>query len=1203
MDVPSHPHKPDGFSLPSPPPLCNSRSGKLQIAVEPTGLAQQITIKICGLWSCAHAARPLCAASPEFVSPLFQPYYFVGQQTRGWGPKAKKCGCPSFPVERAQEVREYRHVLLLRNSSVTDRPPVPYQMAPPFHVWPIRDELWEEKGTHRECRPDATYFGGEEWRDVWPEEPEPGCLAACFVDWRPTDADARVSGLGHTYLSVVANEGLRIFCLILIFGLALGGLSAWLIVHIVQTKHLIFIIPLVPAFALTVYCCGFLGLKYRLRRLLYELVLFCIKAPFLLLRRCGSTFVRICGVLFRAPVVLMARFWVIRQPRYRNVDEQPVLCFACRRMVSGSRLLTGSSALFCLTKATERWQHHSHKGLQESAQQCHLCNVLCQSTSRTKEKFLEAENFVGGTKLTVKLWEETFWARRGSELWMQLEGYFQDGFLPVKIVETNFKPRPGPDTTDEKLASTASGGSSSTWTITHEWIQRCQQHELCQNNFPASDQGGFLPTRLLEITPGFPTCTFAENAEMTCTPTLRLVETAGMDRSRFLEEPGCSYVALSHFFGDMAEDPDLARLTRTNIDKLLFHISFESLPPTFRDAISITAKLGFQYVWIDSLCILQDSEEDFLLEAAHRGLIFSNAACTISAATSSPEGCLAEKPRFPIDKECQLLTDNKRGSALVARIAGSHSGDRDGNNRAMDSLFKKYVESQALYRWSWTAFQERLLSRRIIHFCADGVVLFECNTMRASEHPQYRKGVPYLPPFASDLKPPPKKHQEHSNRQQGDSKRRFNDVNHDYPSGKLPQRPPVLHLTPHSPTLSIPGSPGLTYGYHTRKKTVDRTSGVFKFETLVLTRPSPQPSVQQHLRSLCTISAWRKHCGSLEWWPNKLALHAAWLGLVGAYSATSSLINKTDSDKARKRLLGLSGVADLVTQAHSYHSGMSLGPYVCGLWLELLPANLLWFRVADSVSDEGSNERPRKRLSDSGGGMDWKPPTWSWVSVDGQVTHNLPDRLATETTTNHGLTRFRLPIKSRLHRPCMNTNTDKADEEAVWHTVDQLINQTVQVFDDGWKELTPADLSANTNIMNSNGMKLRIRNFISVVDLSYMMSEERETITVIYDDPYFQSQPDRSSGTIYGLPILELRDKCDQGNWHLWKREMHGIAVRVVGHVPRASVNVGRQVFGETEQKQQLLYERVGYFCIHDSNTVRNIMCLDKKPWGVVWLQ
>jgi hypothetical protein len=67
------------------------------------------------------------------------------------------------------------------------------------------------------------------------------------------------------------------------------------------------------------------------------------------------------------------------------------------------------------------------------------------------------------------------------------------------------------------------------------------------------------------------------------------------------------YVALGHRWGKLK---DVARTTTRNFSERTQVISLASLSPLFRDAVEITRLLGIKYIWIDSLCIVQDNVED-----------------------------------------------------------------------------------------------------------------------------------------------------------------------------------------------------------------------------------------------------------------------------------------------------------------------------------------------------------------------------------------------------------------------------------------------------------------------------------------------------------------------------------------------------------------------------------------------------------------
>lgn len=74
-------------------------------------------------------------------------------------------------------------------------------------------------------------------------------------------------------------------------------------------------------------------------------------------------------------------------------------------------------------------------------------------------------------------------------------------------------------------------------------------------------------------------------------------------------------------------------------------MDIDAMPKTFRDAITITRELGIKYLWIDSLCIIQDSAEDWARESAQMGKIYRDAAITIFAEHSDSDdgGCFTSR--------------------------------------------------------------------------------------------------------------------------------------------------------------------------------------------------------------------------------------------------------------------------------------------------------------------------------------------------------------------------------------------------------------------------------------------------------------------------------------------------------------------------------------------------------------------------------
>ncbi len=91
------------------------------------------------------------------------------------------------------------------------------------------------------------------------------------------------------------------------------------------------------------------------------------------------------------------------------------------------------------------------------------------------------------------------------------------------------------------------------------------------------------------------------------------------------------YIALSHCWGGKISP----LLTTETLEPFQNRLSYAALPANFRDAIVITRELGIRYLWIDSLCILQDSKQDWQQESKMMAAIYRDSTLTISAMASS----------------------------------------------------------------------------------------------------------------------------------------------------------------------------------------------------------------------------------------------------------------------------------------------------------------------------------------------------------------------------------------------------------------------------------------------------------------------------------------------------------------------------------------------------------------------------------------
>lgn len=92
-------------------------------------------------------------------------------------------------------------------------------------------------------------------------------------------------------------------------------------------------------------------------------------------------------------------------------------------------------------------------------------------------------------------------------------------------------------------------------------------------------------------------------------------------------------MTLSHCWGRT----QFITTTRDTLKQRIAGIALTDLSKTFKDAVSLTRKLGIRYLWIDSLCIIQKDKEDWEREAGKMGAVYSQSFLNI-AATSSAEG-------------------------------------------------------------------------------------------------------------------------------------------------------------------------------------------------------------------------------------------------------------------------------------------------------------------------------------------------------------------------------------------------------------------------------------------------------------------------------------------------------------------------------------------------------------------------------------
>lgn len=231
--------------------------------------------------------------------------------------------------------------------------------------------------------------------------------------------------------------------------------------------------------------------------------------------------------------------------------------------------------------------------------------------------------------------------------------------------------------------------------LAKHWIQRClETHSNCK-----SIPSGWLPSRLLYL--------------MNSNPAMaRLVKTDNYS----IVGP---YATLSHCWGTA----EFFKHTSQTSSELYSGISVSILPQTFQDAIYTTIQLGIDYIWIDSLCIVQDDHDDWLRESAIMGRVYQNGYCNIAATKSSAAAIGFAEENLP-------RTKSLRPPCYI------QSNWTDFNN-ARVHLYKQlcveggpYLSGPLLQR-GWVV-QERVMAPRTVHF-GSNQIFWECWDTEACE--------------------------------------------------------------------------------------------------------------------------------------------------------------------------------------------------------------------------------------------------------------------------------------------------------------------------------------------------------------------------------------------------------------------------------------------------------------------------------------
>ncbi|KAL8919614.1 MAG: hypothetical protein Q9172_004917 [Xanthocarpia lactea] len=405
-------------------------------------------------------------------------------------------------------------------------------------------------------------------------------------------------------------------------------------------------------------------------------------------------------------------------------------------------------------------------------------------------------------------------------------------------------------------------------------------------------------------------------------------------------------------------------------------IDMASLPRTFRDAIFACRKFGVRYLWIDALCIMQDSEQDWKTESAKMQYVYSNAFLTLAANASS-------------DSTGGLFQERKPSLVNPVIVNPTWEGTTSKGYVVIPRQFWKYnVSDSPLNQRAWVL-QERYLSPRVLHF-GETQLLWECRTQDCCE--TYPDGLPNVAEdlytrfkgtdFEADGRLLRRANVNDSQkRAEGAPDKDAVDSEEEISSGQTEQE----NIEEGSRSSESGSDQGV--GSKLRESNLDDVN-----DNVGPGFCSNDNLVNEGNTRLDTKKAYRPT-------PNaNLNGYYIWARLLEKY-CRSKLTKESD------RLVAISGLAQEM-QARLNDK------YLAGLWESILPSQLLWriesftpSLILDFNADSGKEAKlktelnskastdPKKQADPVGARPSYRrAPSWSWAAIEGPIASSRPSR-------------------------------------------------------------------------------------------------------------------------------------------------------------------------------------------------------------------
>jgi hypothetical protein len=248
------------------------------------------------------------------------------------------------------------------------------------------------------------------------------------------------------------------------------------------------------------------------------------------------------------------------------------------------------------------------------------------------------------------------------------------------------------------LAATATSSAASLNSV-HRWIDECtRNHSLCKSlRLRSNADRTWSPSRLLDLTVRDEFVVLCED---------------------FSWSESVRYATLSYCWG---HKPSFLTLTEESLRRMKdkgTHI--DALPTTFKEAISFCRRAGIYFLWIDALCIIQDSKEDWSKEALLMSKVYRYPYVNLAATASENADGGLFRERNPLDVNLlrlKLQYDGKADDYYVARRPFPAS--------------PRVLDESPLNIRGWVT-QERFIAPRTVHFACDQLH-WECPELTACE--------------------------------------------------------------------------------------------------------------------------------------------------------------------------------------------------------------------------------------------------------------------------------------------------------------------------------------------------------------------------------------------------------------------------------------------------------------------------------------